>query len=75
MSAAELERHKHEFAAWSETVSAQTLDDGVTPGGGQRSGIVYFGRPPEPDGGTLVVRVTDLDEALRYTVRVPMPRR
>jgi len=73
ISVAELERHKHEFAAWSAAVSAHTLVDGTAPGGERRSGLVYFPKPREKDGGTLMVRVIDLDEALRYTVRVPMP--
>ncbi|MCL4799161.1 MAG: hypothetical protein KJ025_06210 [Burkholderiales bacterium] len=73
VSAAELERHRHEFAAWSDAVSAETLADGIAAGGAQRSGVVYFPKLPEREGGVLVVRVVDLDEALRYTVRVRMP--
>jgi len=74
ISAAEISRHQQEFAAWSEAVSADTLVDGIAAGGGQRAGLVYFPKPREKDGGTLVVRVVDLDEALRYTVRVTMPK-
>lgn len=74
VSAAELERHRHEFAAWSAAVSADTLVDGIAQGGAKRTGLVYFPKPREKDGGTLVVRVIDLDEALRYTVRVAMPK-
>lgn len=73
ISAAELERHKHELAVWSAAVSADTLVDDIAPGGERRTGVVYFPKPREKEGGTLVVRVVDLDEALRYTVRVTMP--
>jgi len=38
-----------------------------------RTAAHYFVRPPGPHGGELVVRVVDLDEAVRYTVRVPFP--
>jgi len=38
-------------------------------------GLIYhFAKPPQADGGTLTVRVIDLDDALRYAVRVPMPK-
>jgi len=47
--------------------------NGIAPGGEKRNGLIYFPKPREKDGGTLVVPVIDLDEALRYTVRVPMP--
>jgi len=73
ISAAELERHRHELADWSAAVTADTLVNGIAPGGEKRNGLIYFPKPREKDGGTLVVPVIDLDEALRYTVRVPMP--
>jgi hypothetical protein len=74
MSAAELSRHQTELAAWSAMVSRDVLVDGVAPGGERRTVLVYFIKPSQADGGTLMVPVVDLDEALRYTVRVPMPR-
>jgi hypothetical protein len=73
-SAAEIDRHRTELAAWSAAVTGEMLADGVAAAGERRTGLVYFFKRPQTDGGTLVVRVVDLDDALRYTVRVPMPK-
>ena len=73
VSAAELERHRTEFSAWTAAVSRETLTDGITGGGETRTGLAYFPKPGKLSGGTLTVRVIDLDDAARYTVRVSMP--
>ena len=73
VSAAELERHRTEFSAWTAAVSRDTLTDGITGGGETRTGLAYFPKPGKLSGGTLTVRVIDLDDAARYTVRVSMP--
>lgn len=73
ISASEIERHQTEFATWNAAISRETLTDGIVGAGETRTGLAYFPSPEKPVGGTLVVRVIDLDEALRYTVRVPMP--
>lgn len=71
ISAGELARHQSEYAAWSAAVAAETLVDGVAGARSARSGLVYFPRSGAPTGA-LVVRVIDLDRAVRYTVRVPV---
>jgi hypothetical protein len=71
ISAAELARHQSEYAAWSAAASAQTLADGLTGPRATTSGLVYFPRPNSA-AGELVVRVIDLDAAVRYTVRIPI---
>jgi hypothetical protein len=38
-----------------------------------RSGVLYFPRPPNAEGGTFVIPIVDLDDAVRYSVRVPLP--
>lgn len=70
---AEIERQKKDFAAWRAAVDRELLDAGVAAPGASRGGVIYFPRPPKRDGGTLLVPIIDLDEALRYTVRVPLP--
>lgn len=72
-TAASHEQKKKELAAWSDAIARDLLKDSVIKGGDSSSGLVYFSRPPGPHGGELVVRVVDLDEAVRYTVRVPFP--
>lgn len=73
VSATELQRHHREFAAWSEAVTADMLADGIAPGGAKRTGLIYFQNPRDKEGGTLTVRIIDLDEALRYTLQIAMP--
>ena len=73
VSAAENERQKKDLAAWSAAINRDLLGAGVVPAGASRGGVIYFPRPPKLDGGTLVITVIDLDDALRYTVRVPLP--
>jgi hypothetical protein len=72
-SAADIERHRQEFDAWTAAVMGDLLVDGIVAGGTSRSGLVYFIKPASPDAGTLTLPIIDLDEGLRYTVRVPMP--
>ena len=71
ISAAELSRHQSEYAAWSAATTAQTLTDGVTGPSATSSGLVFFPRP-DSAAGVLIVRVIDLDAAVRYTVRIPV---
>lgn len=71
ISAAELARHQSEYAAWSAAASAQTLADGITGPRATTSGLVYFPRPTSA-AGVLIVRVIDLEAAVRYTVRIPV---
>lgn len=73
VSAAENERQKKDLAAWTSAIDRELLEDGIAAAGASRSGILYFPRPPKLDGGTLAIPVIDLDDALRYTVRVPLP--
>jgi hypothetical protein len=73
VNASENDRQKKEFAAWSTAVERELLDFGIAAPGAGRSGVVYFARSPGMDGGALVIPVIDLDEAVRYTVRAPLP--
>jgi hypothetical protein len=73
VSAAENERQKKDLAAWTAAIDRELLEDGIAAAGASRGGILYFPRPPQLDGGTLAIPVIDLDDALRYTVRVPLP--
>ena len=41
--------------------------------GEERGGILYFPRPPKAEGGMIVIPIVDLDDAVRYTVQVPLP--
>lgn len=72
ISAGENVRHQGEYSAWSAAVTADTLVDGIASAGGARGGLVYFPQPQTSGAGTLIVRVIDLDESLRYTARVPL---
>lgn len=72
ISAGENVRHQAEYSAWSDAVTADTLADGIANAGDTRSGLVYFPQPQTSGGGTLTARVIDLDDCLRYTVRVPL---
>ncbi|MGB2818116.1 MAG: hypothetical protein WBC37_12925 [Burkholderiaceae bacterium] len=74
ISAAEVTRHQSEYAAWSAAATSQTLADGVTGPRATTSGLVFFPRP-DAAGGVVVVRVVDLDAAVRYTVRIPVASR
>ena len=73
VSAASNEQQKKDLAAWTAAINRELLDAGVVPAGASRGGVIYFPRPPKLDGGTLMITVIDLDVALRYTVRVPLP--
>lgn len=70
---AELSRQKKEFTAWSAAIDRELLAAGVTAPAASRSGLVFFPRPSRLDGGSLLIQVIDLDDALRYSVRVPLP--
>lgn len=72
-SAAENERQKQELAAWTAAIEDDLLGAGVAAAGEDRGGILYFPRPPKAEGGMIVIPVVDLDDAVRYTVRVPLP--
>ena len=67
--------HKKRFGAWNEAIRRDILEDGIVPPTGTRSGVIYFVQPPQRDGGELLVRVVDLDDAVRYTLRFPLPAR
>lgn len=73
VSAVENERQKKDLAAWSAAIDRDIFGAGAVPAGASRGGVIYFLRPPGLAGGTLVIPVIDLDDALRYTVRVPLP--
>lgn len=75
VSAAENERQKKDLAAWTAAISRELLDAGIAAAGATRGGVIYFARPPQLDGGTVVIPVIDLDDAVRYTVRVPLPEK
>jgi hypothetical protein len=75
VSAAEHERQKKDLAAWSAAINRELLDAGITAAGASRGGVIYFARPPQRDGGTIVIPVVDLDDAVRYTVRVRLPEK
>jgi hypothetical protein len=53
-----------EYAAWSAATTAQTLTDGVTGPSATSSGLVFFPRL-DSAAGVLIIRVIDLDHALR----------
>lgn len=72
-SAAENERQKRELAAWTAAIESDLLGAGIVAAGAERSGILYFPRPPKAEGGMIVIPIVDLDDAKRYTVRVPLP--
>ncbi len=73
-SAAESERHRTELTTWVAKVSGEVLVDGVVPGGQSRTGLIYFALPDKPIAGRMTVPIIDLDQALRYTVRLPFPK-
>ena len=73
VNAAENERQRKDLAAWTAAIERDLLRAGIAVGSASRGGVIYFPRPPKLDGGTLVIPVIDLDDALRYTVRVPLP--
>ena len=73
LSAAENERQQQELAAWTAAIESDLLVAGVAGAGGDRNGILYFPRPPKVAGGMIVIPIVDLDDAVRYTVRVPLP--
>jgi hypothetical protein len=72
-SAAENERQKKDLAVWTAAIDRELLDAGIAAAGASRGGVIYFARTSKLDAGTLVIPVIDLDDALRYTVRVPLP--
>ncbi len=70
-NAAELENQKKALEAWKAIVQGDMLMAGVAVAGAERSGIVYF--PKLKVGyGTLAVPVIELDDAVRYTVRLDL---
>jgi hypothetical protein len=72
-SASENARQQKELAAWNAAIERDLLADGTAVAGKDRSGIVYFPHPPTAAGGTIVIPIVDLDDAVRYTARVPLP--
>jgi hypothetical protein len=74
-TASSVSDRKQQFAAWMGATSREILKDDVTLAGATGSGVIYLRRPVNREGGELVVRVVDLDDALRYTVRLPLPAR
>lgn len=72
-SAAENERQKQELAAWIAAIEGDLLGNGIAAAGAGYGGILYFPRPPKAEGGMIVAPIVDLDDAVRYTVRVPLP--
>ena len=72
-SAAENERQKQELAAWTAAIENGLLGASIAAAGEERGGILYFPRPPKAEGGMIVIPIVDLDDAVRYTVQVPLP--
>ena len=67
--------HQQRLAAWTAATEREILKDDVTLPGATRGGLIYLAQPPNRQGGELVVRVIDLDDAVRYSLRVPLRAR
>jgi hypothetical protein len=74
-TASSVSERKQQFAAWMAATSREILKDVVTPAGGSGGGVIYLAQPRDREGGELIVRVIDLDDAVRYSVRLPLPAR